>query len=74
MKKVFFFCSGSKYPALKAIYDETNRKVEMFSKISHFLAKFIPIVAVLGRFMASLYIDLTADQTQDEFELPIPMW
>lgn len=65
---------GSKIPASKAIYAETNRQVEKWSKFIFLgIAEVTPICLVWPKFVVSLITYLTTDLGNDALELPFPM-
>lgn len=64
----------SKNPASKAIYAETNRQVEKWSKfIILGIAKVTPFFLVWPKFVVSLVTYFTTDLGSDALELPFPM-
>lgn len=61
--------------ASKAIYDETNRQADKWSKIICLaVAKITPICMVLPQCIISLLVYSTTDLGYDAFELVLPMW
>lgn len=66
---------GSENPTSKAMYKETNRKVEKLSEyISLIQFKIYPVIVVLPKFISCVVISLTTDSKSDAYELPFPMW
>lgn len=66
---------GLKYPKSKALYEKTNRQVELISKIIQFVVLYVsPPVLVLPNAIICLFMYFTTDLGNDAFNLPFPTW
>ena len=67
--------SESKNFTSKPILYETNRRVEKWCEIGHFvLVKMTPICLVFSRAIISYVIYFTTHAGNDAFELPLLLW
>lgn len=66
---------GSKYPASRPMYEETNRTVEKWTEIVAFvMAKATPLSWIAPKVIISYYLYFTSDMGDGAFELPLPIW
>lgn len=63
------------YPTSRTIYDETNQRIENWTKIIYFfIMKVTPVCWIFPKFAISIFMYFTTDMGRDALKLPIPMW
>lgn len=66
---------GSKHPSSRAIYIETNRKVEKLSEIADFIMVRVSLPGfILPKAVFCYFQYFTTDLGNDAFQLSLPMW
>lgn len=75
VKNRFLSNSVLEYPASKIIYDETNQRIENWTRVIYFIImKVTPVCWIMPKFAISIFMYFTTDMGRDALKLPIPMW
>lgn len=73
--KLTILFTGQEYPESKAIYEQTNQRIEKYSEIIYVVVvKVTPVCFVVPKCMGSLLMYFLTDLGSEALKLPIPMW